>query len=252
MKNNNIPLSIVILTHRSDQRFLNALKSAQKAKEVLVLDYQSENNWKNLEKKHHFTLIKRSGPIENFAKERNLGLKKAKHEWVLFLDSDEEISSESWDEIEDLVKEKLIDGFFVERTDVFYGKPLRFGETGGTNFLRLVKKDKAKYLRPVHETALIDGKTEYSRIKINHYSHQNITEFLKDITHYSLLESEYQNDDLLSPTKLGIKTIIYPKTKFIKNYILKLGFLDGWRGLVYATMMSLHSLMVRIFSYENL
>jgi glycosyltransferase involved in cell wall biosynthesis len=251
MKKNNIPLSVIILTHRSDQRFLNALKSAQPAKEVLVLDYQSNNDWKKLEKKYHFTLIKRSGPIENFAKERNLGLKKAKHDWILFLDSDEEIVSESWEEIGESIEENSADGFFIKRTDIFYNKPLRFGETGGASFLRLIKKDKAKYLRPIHETASIDGTTEYSRIKINHYSHQNITEFLKDITHYSLLESEYQNDDLLSPTKLGMKTIIYPKAKFINNYIFKLGFLDGWRGLAYASMMSLHSLMVRVFSYEN-
>lgn len=248
----SVPLSIIILTHRKDQRFINSLASAQPADEVLVLDYESDNDWTLLKKKYHFKLIKRAGKIENFSQERNLALKEAKQEWIFFLDSDEEIDKNSWTQIKDLVTEEAnIDGFFVNRTDIFYGKPLRFGETGGSKFLRLIKKDKAKYLRPVHEKALVDGETDYSKININHYSHQNISEFLQDITHYSLLESEYQNDHLLGPKKLGLKTIAYPKAKYIVNYIFKLGFLDGWRGLVYATMMSLHSMMVRIFSYEN-
>jgi glycosyltransferase involved in cell wall biosynthesis len=248
----SIPLSVIILTHRNDNRFLKALNSAQPATEVLVLDYQSDNDWKKLKNKYHFELIKRTGPIENFSKERNLALKEARNKWIFFLDSDEEIDKNSWPIIQNLITDETeMDGFFINRTDVFYGKPLKFGETGSSKFLRLIKKDKAKYLRPVHETAYVDGETDYTKININHYSHENIYEFLKDITHYSFLEAEYQNDYLLPSIKLGAKTIIYPKAKFIVNYVFRLGFLDGWRGLVYATMMSLHSMMVRIFSYEN-
>ncbi len=252
MIKNKVPLSVIILTHRQDQRFIKALKSAQPATEVLVIDYQSGNNWQELNKKYHFKLIKRAGSIENFSQERNLALKESQAEWVFFLDSDEEITSTSWLEITDLVTNNSgVDGYLVERTDIFYGRALKFGETGGNKFLRLIRKAKAQYLRPVHEQAIVQGTTEYSKIQIVHYSHQNISEFIQDVTHYAVLEAEYQNDDLLSPTTLGLKTIIYPKSKFLVNYLFKLGFLDGWRGLVYATIMSLHSIMVRVFSYEN-
>ncbi|MBT4124520.1 MAG: hypothetical protein HOE40_03755, partial [Candidatus Pacebacteria bacterium] len=143
------------------------------------------------------------------------------------------------------------DGFFVQRNDVFYNKVLKFGETGGAQFLRMIRKEKAQYLRPIHESAEVPGITEHSTIQLNHYAHQDITEFIKDITHYSSLEAEYQKDSDLSELQLGVKTIVYPKAKFLHNYFIKLGFLDGWRGLVYAIAMSLHSLMVRVFSYEN-
>ncbi len=248
---NKLPISVIILTHRNDQRFLKALSSAQMAEEVLVADYQSQNNWPTLAKKYQFNLVKRTKIIENFASERNLALAKAKHDWVLFLDSDEEIVESSWTEIAQAINNPDIDGFFVKRIDIFYGQTLKFGETGDSKFLRLIRKDKAKYLRPVHEKAIVTGNTQDSQIFLNHYSHTNISEFITDITHYSALEAEYQNDDLLKPLILGLKTIAYPKAKFFNNYILKLGFLDGWRGLVYATIMSLHSLMVRVFSYEN-
>jgi glycosyltransferase involved in cell wall biosynthesis len=248
---NKLPLSVIILTHRNDQRFIKAISSAQMADEVLILDYQSQNNWPTLAKKYQFNLVKRTGVIENFASERNLALAKAKHDWVLFLDSDEEIVETSWPEIAQALNNPAIDGFFVNRVDIFYGQALKFGETGSSKFLRLIRKDKAKYLRPVHEKAVVAGNTEDSQIFLHHYSHTNINEFITDITHYATLEAEYQNDDLLSPLALGLKTIAYSKAKFFNNYILKLGFLDGWRGLVYASIMSLHSLMVRVFSYEN-
>ena len=45
--------------------------------------------------------------------------------------------------------------------------------------------------------------------------------------------------------------IVYPIGKFINNFILELGFLDGWRGLIYAFIMSLHSLWVRVYWYEK-
>lgn len=251
MTETKLPLSVVILTHRSDKRFEKALSSAQKAQEVLVIDYQSQNDWKDLQKKYTFSVVKRTGPIENFSFERNFALKQAHHDWVFFLDSDEIIPEENWLSIEKCLSQNEIAGFWVHRKDVFYGKELRFGETGNQRFLRLIQKEKAEYLRPVHEKAEVTGKTATSKITLLHFSHQNISEFIQDITRYASMEAEYQNDNLLSDFSLGVKTILYPKAKFLSNYFLKLGFFDGWRGLVYAVMMSLHSLMVRVFSYEN-
>jgi len=251
MTKNKLPLSVIILTHRHDHRFIKALASAQPAAEVLILDYQSQNDWLALAKKYQFKLIKRTEKIQNFSQERNLALTQAQYDWVFFLDSDEEIISDSWSEIAQAITTTQFAGFWVNRIDIFHGKALSFGETGKSKFLRLVKKAEAKYLRPVHEKAMVTGKTTATEIYLNHYSHLNIKEFITDITHYAELEAEYQTDDLLNPLILGLKTIIYPKGKFINNYFFKLGFLDGWRGVVYAMMMSLHSIMVRVFSYEN-
>lgn len=246
-----LPLSIVILTHRNDKRFEKALSSAQKAQEVLVIDYQSQNNWKDLQKKYSFSVVKRTGPINNFSFERNFALQQAHHTWVFFLDSDEVIPPESWPSIKKCLTQHEVTGFWIKRKDVFYGKELKFGETGNQKFLRLIQKEKAEYLRPVHEKATVMGKTAPSEISLLHFSHQSISEFVQDITRYASMEAEYQNDNMLSDISLGVKTLLFPKAKFFSNYFLKLGFLDGWRGLVYATMMSLHSLMVRVFSYEN-
>ena len=190
----NIPLTIIILTHRADERFRQSLASAQPAAEILIGDYQSENNWQKLKKDFKFKKIGRSVPINNFAAERNHFLKQAKHDWVLFLDSDEVITENSWPTISKIVKQNKIKGVFVRRQDVFYGKKLKFGETGNNWLLRLMRKDQAKFIRPVHEVVETTGLTKKSAIVLEHFAHQNVNEFFRDISRYAMIQAEYQQD----------------------------------------------------------
>lgn len=228
-----IPLTVVILTNRHDKRFQAARRSAQRASEVLIKDTQGKP------------------PITNFSAVRNAMLTKAKHEWVLFLDSDEVIDEKSWPHIELCVRNNALSGMWVRRKDVFYGKTLHFGEAGNTWILRLVRKSTTKFIRPVHERARVEGETQRSRITLFHFSHPTLSDFLSDIARYAQLEARYQADTRLPVFLLGLKTFLFPVGKFFMNYIVRFGFLDGWRGLAYALMMSLHSLWVRVFSYEN-
>ncbi|MFH2118595.1 MAG: glycosyltransferase family 2 protein, partial [Candidatus Paceibacterota bacterium] len=229
-KSVNNPVSVIILTHRHDRRFVQALASAQPADEVLVIDFDSQNNWPSLSKQFQFKKIDRCESLKNFSVERNAAMKKAKHDWVFFLDSDEEIDSSSWKEIRELVKRIDINGVLINRRDIFYGKILRFGETGKVKLIRLMKKQVSQFTRPVHEIAQIKGKVVSSRISLLHFAHQNIAEFFQDISYYAQLEAEYQQDYLLNNFRLGLKTINYPVGKFCQNFFGKLGFLDGWRG----------------------
>lgn len=247
----SIPITVIILTHRNDRRFFQALQSAQPAKEVLVVDFDSGNSWAALKKKAHFSRISRVGPIVNFSAVRNEALQKAHHDWVLFVDSDEVITPESWASLQRFIQEPRLQGVWVRRKDIFYGKILRFGETGSVWLLRLMRKGAAHFIRPVHEVVVADGQTARSDIVLLHTAHLTVSEFLQDITQYAHIAAEYQRDHELIPFWLGIKTIVYPVGKFVHNFIFRLGFLDGWRGFVYALMMSLHSVFVRVFSYEN-
>jgi hypothetical protein len=128
---------------------------------------------------------------------------------------------------------------------------LRFGETGNVWLLRLMRKEAGKFIRPVHEIAKVTGSTAKAKIYLKHHAHLDLKEFLEDISQYAKIEAEYQDDHRLPDWLLMAKTIVFPVGKFMQNYFLKLGLLDGWRGLTYAVMMSLHSLFVRVFSYEN-
>ena len=241
-----LPLTIVIITHRNDDRFINTLSSSQIANKVIIVDNNSGNKWKKLKKEFNFNLISHENKIIDFAKVRNSVLEKVKTDWVFFLDSDEIISNVK--NVKEVIDEDLFDGVTITRQDVFLGKTLKFGEAGNIKLVRMFKVKKGKFIRNVHETVEISGKLGVSEIIISHFSHPSISEFLKSVNEYAKLSSKNERSSEFINI---LKIIFYPLAKFAQNYFFRLGFLDGYRGLIYAIMMSFHSFFVRVFYFEN-
>ena len=168
------------------------------------------------------------------------------------MDSDEILEKEAKDKIKKMIKNKA-DAFTLERTDFFHDEKLNWGELRKVKLIRLAKTNKIKFIRKVHEIAVVDGVVKRSNLKMKHYAHQNIGEFIDSINHYAQIEADYRKNKNYSYSKIKIlfEFCSFPTLKFIWNYLFRLGFLDGFAGLVYASMMSLHSLLVRIYLYEK-
>ncbi len=241
-------LSIIILTHINDDRFLRALQSAQFADEVIVGGDSSENIWRKLSETYEFRYIQ-IDTIDDFSKTRNTLQQKAKNEWVFFLDSDEWISKNLENEICKAINNEDIDGYSVSRKDIFLHKQLKHGETAHITLTRLARKTKAKWEKNVHEVWRVRGQVTKLDTPLFHEPHNSITSFIDIVTNYSFLVAKKETS--LSTLRLWMKTGMFPVGKFLHNYFLRLGFLDGWRGFVYAFVMSLHSLFVRVHIYEK-
>ena len=118
-----------------------------------------------------------------------------------------------------------------------------YGETGNIRLTRLVKKGSGKWIGKVHEIWTTKSKIGKLKNPLFHYPHQTIDKFLEEINFYTDLRSEELYE---KKTHVYWWTItFYPKAKFILNYFLKRGFLDGLPGLVFAILMSFHSFLVR-------
>lgn len=249
MANKLFPISIIVLTNRNDERFLHCLASTQWADEVLIGDNSSHNRWNELRKNHHFSIVK-CEKGEDFSTTRNDLMAHAKHEWILFVDSDEVISEELKNEIQTSLQTTDVNGFYIRRQDFFLKKTLYHGEVGNIKLLRLFKKNSGSWDGKVHEKFVVQqGKVGHLNSPLLHYPHLSIHNFISKINFYSTLRAK----ELTSPSKLYIVIELMLKSigKFIYSYFLQLGFLDGWRGLIYASVMSLHSLSVRIKVYEK-
>lgn len=222
---------IIICRSRREAGIEKSIKSAEFADEVLVIEHQL---------------------ISNYAQVRNEALMKAKGDWILFLDADEEITSALAEEIQkrSLLKGDSLNGikgFYARRRDLFLGGWLKHGETANVRLLRLARKDAGKWVRPVHEVWKINGKTGELKNPLLHYSHQSTVEMLDKIDKYSELEANYRLGKLGRFGKFGRlgQMAIFPVGKFLVNYFLRLGFLDGIPGFIHAVMMSWHSFLVR-------
>jgi glycosyltransferase involved in cell wall biosynthesis len=228
-----LPLSVIILTSGKDEFLQKAKNSAAQAMEVLVYDLSEK-------------------VVTDFAQVRNQALQQAQYNWVFFLDSDEVITQQSWSEIEEIINYDQSVLVKVKRQDLFLGKELKFGEVGNMSLVRMGKKKDVIWQRPVHEVLESKGGKNIpeieSSIEIRHQAHQNLSHFMDKVAKYALIEAKYRAKH--GQSFKASKMIIWPLGKFIYNYLFKLGFLDGWRGLIYAVMMSLHSFWVRVNLYE--
>lgn len=236
-------ITAIVLTKNEEKNIIDCIESLSFCDEIVVIDDNSEDLTDAVAKKAGAHVYQHALD-NNFSKQRNFGLEKAKGEWVLFVDADERVSKALQNEIVyKISKDDGVHGYFLKRQDYFHGKKLQFGETAHVQLLRLAKKGNGIWRGVVHEVWDVKGKTETLETVLDHYPHRTINDFLREINFYTDLRSR----ELF---KQGIKVhwydlILYPKAKFIQNYVLKMGFRDGVAGMIMALMMSFHSFLVR-------
>jgi len=239
-----LPLTVCIITNQftaeTDQVFKSLLPIAQ---QILVINTPGE---KLTATDQRIEIISYPDQEINFSKWRNFAIKKATQQWMLFVDHDEIISKQLLSELPSLIYQQKYDGYRIRRIDYFLGQPLKHGEVGQVYKLRLAKTHRYHFIGSVHEVGQVVGLTQTINLPIYHYPHASIASFLDKISFYSHLSANntHQTFSLL-------KLLLFPIAKFFVNYIIKLGILDGFSGLVYALLMSIHSLSVRIFTYES-
>lgn len=233
-------LTGVVLTKDEERDIKDCLDSLRFCDEVLVIDDYSQDKTveiaQNLGAKVHQRSL-----ANDFAAQRNFGLKKAKGEWVLFLDADECISKELATEMLEKFKVDNVNGYYLNRLDYFKEKTLKRGETGTIRLLRLANRRSGAWKRSVHEVWDIKGNKGQLRNPITHQPHRNYSDFVKNVNNYSSLHAEENKKEGKSSSMF--KIIFFPAIKFLQNWILKLGFLDGTHGFVSATTMSFHSFL---------
>jgi glycosyltransferase involved in cell wall biosynthesis len=234
-------ISAVILTKNEENNIAECLDTLTWCDETLLIDDESDDETVKIATTYRARVVK--NPMKDFSTQRNLGLNKAKNEWVLFIDADERVSGSLRDEIIKVVAEDTNNGYLIKRKDNMWGKWLRFGETENIRLLRLGRKTKGKWVGRVHETWQVKEPVGMLKEALTHYPHPTISSFLNEINQYSTIRADELKDNGVTVSFFEI--ILYPKGKFFMNYILKLGFLDGIPGFISAAMMSLHSFLVR-------
>lgn len=242
-----LPITVIILAHRNNQNLVTAVTSASFAAEILVIDNASGVDWQQFS--HLSVSVKAENePITDFSRIRNQAIKYAQHDWVFFLDSDEEVKEPVIPQVAALLASSA-HGAVAFRSDVFYGKKLQYGEAGHQQVIRIGKKGHIQFTGAVHETASITGELLYTKIQILHHAHPNISEFIDDVSQYAAVVAEHKTTSQMVNL---CQLLVFPPAKLFYGLIIQGGILDGWRGLVYAYCMSLHSLLVRIYRYEVL
>ncbi len=241
-------ISVIVLTKNEEKNIIDCIESILDFDEIIVIDDNSTDRTaqlvKNLSKIHSKIKLFARALDNNFSAQRQFGIDKSKNDWIFFVDSDERITNELRDEInENIIENSPYAGFLIPRVDFMWGRKLAHGETGNIKLLRLFNKKKGNLRGKVHESWITKKAVGRLKNPILHYPHPTVSEFLKEINFYTDLRARELYDNKNKVNFLSI--LVYPKAKFFVNFILKRGFLDGNAGLVHAILMSFHSFLVR-------
>lgn len=235
-------ITAVILTKNNEATIKELISSLSWCTEIIILDDQSTDSTSRIAKQMGASVIVH--PLHSdYSAHRNSVFTHIHTQWVLFIDSDEEVSSELGKEIMEKISLNEADGFAIKRHDVMYGKELLFGETAHISLVRLAKLEAGRWKGQVHEEWHIQGVIQPLTHVLLHKPHPTIAEFLSEINRYSTLVALEKNKNNEQVTILTI--LFYPVGKFIQNYLLRQGYRDGIRGALMAIMMSFHSFLVR-------
>ncbi|MEK9201186.1 MAG: glycosyltransferase family 2 protein, partial [Patescibacteria group bacterium] len=233
----------VVLTHNEEQNIQKCLDSLQFCDSIIVVDDDSTDDTVKLSQTSGAKVIPHS--LNNdFSAQRNFALTQVQPGWVLFIDADEVVSKPLADEILTTLnsKFKIHDSYVISRLDSMWGRTLSHGNTAGQKFVRLTRHNAGSWIYPVHEIWQVKEPTGELRSPLLHYPHPSLYDFLSELNHYSTIRAhQFQ--------KSGRKTnlfeiILGPVWRFVENYILKLGFLDGTAGFIHAMCMAFYMFLV--------
>ena len=226
-------ISVTIVVKDGSRYLKTVLEALKPFEEVLIYDTGSTDNTLEIARSFSNCRIEEA-PFEGFGKAHNRAAAKAKHPWILSIDADEILSTSLVEEILALRLEK--DTVYSLPFQNFYrGKQVRIWDP--EKHVRLYNKEKTQFTEAkIHEGVEID---EMRVIELSHcvlhYSYGSISDFLTKMERYSTLFAEqYRGKRSSSPAK----ALFHGIGAFWKGYLLKRGFLDGYRGLLISLYMA--------------
>jgi len=233
-------ISGLIITFNEEKNILAVLKCFDFCDEIIIVDSFSTDKTIEIAQQNPKVKIHQQTFVD-FTKQRNKALSLAKNDWVLFLDGDERITPDLEKEIiETINTNQSKDAYFFYRIFFVGQKKINFSGTQNDKNFRLFRKSKANYVnnKKVHETLEVKGTTGILKNKLLHYSFENFEQFKKKMLYYGSLKGS----ELLDKGKKYSIIIHWSKVvfKFLKTYLLKLGFLDGLNGLKISYLQSLY------------
>lgn len=222
-------ISVIILTKNSEELIADCLDSVSFCDEIIVIDDGSTDRTVDLVK-HLGARVFNSISI-SFADKRNLGLSKAKCKWVLYIDSDEQVSSELKKNILEIINKTKTEyeAYKLKRKNFYLGN---HEWPTIEKHLRLFNKNSLKeWTGTLHETPLVDGETAEVEGFLLHYTHRDLSSMVDKTAKWSGIEAQLRfnaNHPRMQAWRFGRVML----TAFWDSYIRQKGYKAGTTGLI--------------------
>ncbi|MDJ0688108.1 MAG: glycosyltransferase family 2 protein [Xenococcaceae cyanobacterium MO_188.B32] len=281
---NRIPVSVLIPAKNEELNLPACLESVARADEIIMVDSQSEDRSIEIAESYGAKVVQFhfNG---RWPKKKNWSLENLpfRNDWVLIVDCDERITPQLWDEIAMAIANPEYDGYYLNRKVFFLGKWIRYGGKYPDWNLRLFKHQLGRYENlqtedipntgdnEVHEHVILQGQVGYLKEDMLHIDFRDIYQWLarhnrysnwEARVYYNLLSGEDNSTTIKANLfgdavqrkrflkKIWVRLPFKPILRFILFYFIRLGFLDGIPGYIYARLLSQYEYQIGVKLYE--
>lgn len=224
-------ISACVITFNEEVKIRRCLESLAWCDEIIVLDSHSTD--KTVEICREFTDQVFQHAWMGYVGQRNLVRERAHHEWVLFLDADEEVSPALRDEIlaEFHRGTGSIVGYEFPRQVWYANRWIRHGDWYPDVKLRLFRKQfgRTEGEEP-HDHVVVTGPVKRLRSALWHYTYDDIQDHLRTLNRFTTITARERV--IAGQGFRWSDVFLRPFLRFLRGYLLKGGFLDGGPGFI--------------------
>jgi glycosyltransferase involved in cell wall biosynthesis len=255
-------ITVIIPTRDEALHIRCCVASARPLGRVIVVDSGSTDATRRIAAEHGAEVVEHAW--EGPAAQKNWALASLDitTPWVLFLDADEYLTLETRDAVRAAAASGGAQGYELPRAYVFLGKRLRYAWWYPDYQLRLFRRGRGRFEdRLVHEHVIVDGPVAQIDAPIMHENLKGLSAFIERHNRYSDLEVA----ELTAPSRdrkpgslrgswaqrrRAMKDRIWfhvparPLVRFLWLYVLRRGFLDGRRGLLFCQLIAMYDFMI--------
>ena len=227
------PLSAVLITQNAAHQIESCLASLAFADEILVIDSGSSDATRSLAESRGARVLDKEWL--GFGRQKQFAVDQAKHDWVLCIDADERVSAPLAESIRAALEQPSAQVYRMARCNRFLGRWLRHGEGYPDWSARLFDRRAARWSNdPVHEKVLHAATPATLTGDLLHESAEHLAQYLAKQNRYTTLAARQLYERGASAGVL--RMLASPALRFLKYYVLRLGFLDGLPGLVHVSI----------------
>ena len=228
-----IPLSVVIIAKNAASQIAACIDSVAFAQEVLVVDSGSEDETRAIAEVRGCRVIEKEWL--GFGLQKQFAVGEARYDWVLCLDIDERVSPRLEASIRAALQTQQHHAWRMSRRNRFLGRWLAHGEGYPDWSLRLFHRQFASWSNdPVHEAVITTVDVGTLQGDLLHDSAEDVGMYLAKQNRYSSLHAEALFQQGVRSGYL--KLFLSPLARFIKFYVIRLGFLDGGPGFAHVAV----------------
>lgn len=228
-------VSACIISFNEEDRIADCLRSVEWCDEALVVDSHSTDRTREIAASLGARVIERDWP--GHVAQKEFAIREAQHDWVFCIDCDERVSERLRGEIEALraAQFPVHAGWRFPRCSNYLGRWIRHGTWYPDRQLRLFDRRRGRWGgHNPHDRVELDGSRGELRGDLLHLPYRSLSEHLRTIDSYTTIMAEglRQRGKRASPLDLWTR----PALRFMNFYLLRLGFLEGWRGFLMACL----------------